>query len=54
MSREIIGVAASGRLCMTVCIAAICDRGQKVVVAADRMFTFQAPLNIEFQTLAFR
>jgi hypothetical protein len=35
---------------VTVCIAAICDRGQKVVVAADRMFTFQAPQNLEFQT----
>jgi 20S proteasome alpha/beta subunit len=35
---------------MTVCIAAICDCGHKVVVAADRMFTFPAPLNIEFQT----
>ncbi len=35
---------------MTVCIAAICDHGQKVVVAADRMFTFQAPQNLQFQT----
>lgn len=35
---------------MTVCIAAICDGGQKVVVGADRMFTFQAPQNLEFQT----
>jgi 20S proteasome alpha/beta subunit len=35
---------------VTVCIAAICDGGQKVVVAADRMFTFQAPQNLEFQT----
>jgi hypothetical protein len=35
---------------MTVCIAAICDGGQKIVVAADRMFTFQVPQNLEFQT----
>lgn len=35
---------------MTVCIAAICDGGRKIVVAADRMFTFQAPLNVEFET----
>jgi hypothetical protein len=35
---------------VTVCIAAICEGARKVVVAADRMFTFQAPQNLEFQT----
>ena len=34
---------------MTVCIAAICDEGKYIVVAADRMFT--SPLNIEFETV---
>lgn len=34
---------------MTVCIAAICDSGQRVVVAADRMFTAGPPLNVEFE-----
>src|SRR5258708_15535188 len=33
---------------MTVCIAAICENGKNVVVAADRMFT--SPLNVEFET----
>jgi hypothetical protein len=35
---------------MTVCIAAICDNGQRIVVAADRMLTFMSPLNLEFET----
>jgi len=34
---------------MTVCIAAICDNGKSIVVAADRMFTAGAPLNLEFE-----
>lgn len=35
---------------MTICIAAICESGKQIVLAADRMFTAPAPLNIEFQT----
>jgi hypothetical protein len=35
---------------MTVCIAAVCDGGQSVVVAADRMFTAPAPTSMEFET----
>jgi hypothetical protein len=35
---------------MTVCIAAVCDGGKSVVVAADRMFTAPAPMNMEFET----
>jgi hypothetical protein len=35
---------------MTVCIAAICDNGSAIVVAADRMFTAGAPINLEFET----
>jgi 20S proteasome alpha/beta subunit len=35
---------------MTVCIAAVCENGAKVVVAADRMFTAPAPVNVEFET----
>jgi hypothetical protein len=34
---------------MTICIAAICDGGSRVVVAADRMFTVPPPLNVEFE-----
>src|SRR5262245_36543401 len=34
---------------MTVCIAAICENGKMIVVAADRMFTASAPLNLEFE-----
>jgi 20S proteasome alpha/beta subunit len=33
---------------MTVCIAAICENGKYIVVAADRMFT--SSLNVEFET----
>lgn len=33
---------------MTVCIAAICEKGRDIVVATDRMFT--SPLNLEFET----
>jgi 20S proteasome alpha/beta subunit len=33
---------------MTICIAAICENGKNIVVAADRMFT--SPLNVEFET----
>lgn len=35
---------------MTVCIAAVCEDGKKIVVAADRMFTAPAPVNLEFET----
>lgn len=35
---------------MTVCIAAACEGGAKIVVAADRMFTVPAPVNLEFET----
>ncbi|MGA2272515.1 MAG: hypothetical protein ABSH00_03105 [Bryobacteraceae bacterium] len=34
---------------MTICIAAICDAGKRVVIAADRMFTAGPPLNVEFE-----
>ncbi|HML18283.1 MAG TPA: hypothetical protein VK419_14735, partial [Bryobacteraceae bacterium] len=34
---------------MTVCIAAICEAGAQIVVAADRMFTASFPLNLEFE-----
>ncbi len=35
---------------MTICIAAVCEDGKKIVVAADRMFTAPSPLNLEFET----
>jgi 20S proteasome alpha/beta subunit len=35
---------------MTVCVAAICDDGKAIVLAADRMFTAGAPVNVEFET----
>lgn len=35
---------------MTVCIAAVCEFGKKIVVAADRMLTFPSPINLEFET----
>jgi hypothetical protein len=35
---------------MTVCIAAVCDDGKNVVVAADRMFTAPPPISMEFET----
>jgi 20S proteasome alpha/beta subunit len=35
---------------MTVCIAAVCESEQKIVLAADRMFTFPYPTNLEFET----
>jgi hypothetical protein len=35
---------------VTVCIAAICDNGKAIIVAADRMFTAGAPINLEFET----
>ena len=34
---------------MTVCIAAVCDLGKAIVVAADRMFT-NPGLSLEFET----
>lgn len=34
---------------MTICIAAACDEGKNLVVAADRMFTVGPPLNVEFE-----
>lgn len=35
---------------MTICIAAVCDGGKSIVVAADRMFTAPAPTSMEFET----
>jgi hypothetical protein len=35
---------------VTVCIAAVCAAGRKIVVSADRMFTAGAPVNVEFET----
>jgi hypothetical protein len=35
---------------MTVCVAAVCSNGGNAVVAADRMFTFNAPVSLEFET----
>lgn len=35
---------------MTVCIATVCAGGTNIVVAADRMFTFNAPVSLEFET----
>lgn len=35
---------------VTVCIAAVCESGKKIVVAADRMLTFPFPTNLEFET----
>ena len=32
---------------MTVCVGAICSGGKAVVVAADRMITFGAPMNVQ-------
>lgn len=40
---------ATIRPAMTVCIAASCEEGKHVVVAADRMFTVGPPLNVEFE-----
>ena len=34
---------------MTICIAAACESGRNIVVAADRMFTLGQPLNVEFE-----
>jgi hypothetical protein len=34
---------------MTVCVAAICEQGKSIVVAADRMVTGGPPMNIEFE-----
>jgi hypothetical protein len=34
---------------MTVCIAASCEDGKHIVVAADQMFTVGPPLNVEFE-----
>ena len=33
----------------TSCIAAICENGEKIVTAADRMFTANHPLNVQFE-----
>lgn len=38
------------KVSMTVCIAAVCESGSKIVVAADRMMTYRQPLNLEFET----
>jgi len=34
---------------MTVCLGAVCAGGENIVVAADRMFTFN-PVSLEFET----
>lgn len=34
---------------MTICIAAVCEKGSAIVVAADQMFTLGPPLNVEFE-----
>ena len=34
---------------MTVCIAATCDSGKHIVVAADKMVTAGHPMNLEFE-----
>jgi hypothetical protein len=34
---------------MTVCIGAICDEGKSIVVAADRMMTYGAPMNLQVE-----
>lgn len=34
---------------MTVCIGAICNGGKSVVVAADRMMTYGAPMNLQVE-----
>ncbi len=36
---------------MTVCIAAICDSGKRVVAVADKMITYPPPVNIEFESV---
>src|SRR5580658_3126479 len=35
---------------MTVCIGAVCDNGKAIVVAADRMMTYGAPMNLQVET----
>ncbi len=35
---------------MTVCIAAVCESAQKIVIAADRMLTYPPPTSLEFET----
>jgi hypothetical protein len=47
---EITVVQRLGGKQMTVCIGAVCQGGQSIVVAADRMFTFNAPVSLEFET----
>jgi 20S proteasome alpha/beta subunit len=34
---------------VTVCIGALCDNGQAVVVAADKMVTFAAPMSLQME-----
>lgn len=34
---------------MTVCVGALCDDGSAVVVAADKMVTFGAPMNLQME-----
>lgn len=34
---------------MTICIAAACEKGEHIVVVADRMFTAGPPLSMEFE-----
>ncbi|MDP2874134.1 MAG: hypothetical protein Q8N84_02480 [bacterium] len=35
---------------MTICIAAICEKGQRVVLVADRMTTASIPMGFEFES----
>jgi 20S proteasome alpha/beta subunit len=39
-----------GEAKMTVCIGAVCDNGRAVVVAADRMMTYGAPMSLQVET----
>jgi 20S proteasome alpha/beta subunit len=40
--------AKKGRT-LTVCIGAICESGHTIVVAADRMMTYGAPMNLQVE-----
>lgn len=39
---------------MTVCVGAMCEEGKAVVVAADKMVTFGAPMNLQMEPSALR
>ena len=42
-------LAQEGVWPVTVCIGALCDNGQAVVVASDKMVTFGAPMNLQME-----